>query len=222
MKVLFWIVPLLLLQFYCGVLYFTGSDMFNKAMRTRALERGFTLNEARIRCSQVWSLGFPTVLWIKSTTEFEIWPQSELICAKLDKSTRTAVLDPSPGRGLRAAGAAAGLERGGHLRLHRLRLQDAQREEHLSRKNQFEAVLALWRENWKVQMGTLVWKWSCKCNKFSIILITLSYIIIHHLLGSQWSHSATVYFFEVSINDCFCCALQNDYTRWSVWSVPRF
>ena len=37
-----------LLQFYCGVLYFTGSEMFNKAMRTHALERGFTLNEYSI------------------------------------------------------------------------------------------------------------------------------------------------------------------------------
>ena len=37
------------LQFYCGVLYFTGSDMFNKAMRARALEMGFTLNEYSIR-----------------------------------------------------------------------------------------------------------------------------------------------------------------------------
>ena len=36
-------------QFYCGVLYFTGSDMFNKAMRTRALEMGFTLNEHSLR-----------------------------------------------------------------------------------------------------------------------------------------------------------------------------
>ncbi len=36
-------------QYYCGVLYFTGSDMFNKAMRTHALEMGFTLNEYSLR-----------------------------------------------------------------------------------------------------------------------------------------------------------------------------
>ncbi|KAJ8261464.1 hypothetical protein COCON_G00171870 [Conger conger] len=36
-------------QYYCGVLYFTGSDIFNKSMRTRALEKGFTLNEYTIR-----------------------------------------------------------------------------------------------------------------------------------------------------------------------------
>ncbi|XP_036385251.1 DNA polymerase beta-like [Megalops cyprinoides] len=36
-------------QYYCGVLYFTGSDIFNKNMRTRALEKGFTLNEYTIR-----------------------------------------------------------------------------------------------------------------------------------------------------------------------------
>jgi len=36
-------------QYYCGVLYFTGSDVFNKSMRTHALEKGFTLNEYTIR-----------------------------------------------------------------------------------------------------------------------------------------------------------------------------
>uniref|UniRef100_A0A8C0J5G9 DNA polymerase n=1 Tax=Chelonoidis abingdonii TaxID=106734 RepID=A0A8C0J5G9_CHEAB len=36
-------------QYYCGVLYFTGSDIFNKNMRTRALEMGFTINEYTIR-----------------------------------------------------------------------------------------------------------------------------------------------------------------------------
>ncbi|XP_060106808.1 DNA polymerase beta [Heteronotia binoei] len=36
-------------QYYCGVLYFTGSDIFNKNMRTHALEMGFTLNEYTIR-----------------------------------------------------------------------------------------------------------------------------------------------------------------------------
>ncbi|CAH1246834.1 POLB [Branchiostoma lanceolatum] len=36
-------------QYYCGVLYFTGSDVFNKKMRAHALEQGFTLNEYTIR-----------------------------------------------------------------------------------------------------------------------------------------------------------------------------
>ncbi|XP_048369143.1 DNA polymerase beta [Sphaerodactylus townsendi] len=36
-------------QYYCGVLYFTGSDIFNKNMRAHALEMGFTLNEYTIR-----------------------------------------------------------------------------------------------------------------------------------------------------------------------------
>ena len=36
-------------QYYCGVLYFTGSDMFNKNMRAHALEKGFTLNEYTLR-----------------------------------------------------------------------------------------------------------------------------------------------------------------------------
>uniref|UniRef100_A0A8D0DS18 DNA polymerase n=1 Tax=Salvator merianae TaxID=96440 RepID=A0A8D0DS18_SALMN len=36
-------------QYYCGVLYFTGSDLFNKNMRAHALEMGFTLNEYSIR-----------------------------------------------------------------------------------------------------------------------------------------------------------------------------
>jgi DNA polymerase/3'-5' exonuclease PolX len=36
-------------QYYCGVLYFTGSDIFNKNMRAHALEKGFTINEYTIR-----------------------------------------------------------------------------------------------------------------------------------------------------------------------------
>ncbi|CAH2108288.1 unnamed protein product [Euphydryas editha] len=36
-------------QYYCAVLYFTGSDVFNKEMRTHALENGFTLNEYSLR-----------------------------------------------------------------------------------------------------------------------------------------------------------------------------
>lgn len=38
-------------QFYCGVLYFTGSDIFNQKMRAWALEKGFTLNEYSLRPS---------------------------------------------------------------------------------------------------------------------------------------------------------------------------
>lgn len=44
-------------QYFCGVLYFTGSDMFNKNMRAHALEQGFTLNEYCIR--PVGSTGVP-------------------------------------------------------------------------------------------------------------------------------------------------------------------
>jgi DNA polymerase beta len=36
-------------QYYCSVLYFTGSDLFNKNMRAHALENGFTLNEYTLR-----------------------------------------------------------------------------------------------------------------------------------------------------------------------------
>lgn len=36
-------------QYYCGILYFTGSDEFNKRMRHDALEKGFTINEYSIR-----------------------------------------------------------------------------------------------------------------------------------------------------------------------------
>lgn len=32
-------------EYWCGVLYFTGSDEFNRQMRTIALEKGYTLNE---------------------------------------------------------------------------------------------------------------------------------------------------------------------------------
>nr|XP_035977871.1 LOW QUALITY PROTEIN: DNA polymerase beta-like [Halichoerus grypus] len=35
-------------QYYCGVLCFTGSDIFNKNMRAHALEKGFTINEYTI------------------------------------------------------------------------------------------------------------------------------------------------------------------------------
>ncbi|KAF5284225.1 hypothetical protein FQR65_LT00225 [Abscondita terminalis] len=44
-------------QYHCSVLYFTGSDLFNKEMRAHALERGFTLNEYSLR--PVGSTGVP-------------------------------------------------------------------------------------------------------------------------------------------------------------------
>ncbi|XP_072164919.1 DNA polymerase beta-like [Diadema setosum] len=44
-------------QYHCGTLYFTGSDMFNKNMRAKALEEGFTLNEYTIR--PMGSTGIP-------------------------------------------------------------------------------------------------------------------------------------------------------------------
>ena len=36
-------------QYYCGLLYFTGSDTFNQTMRTKCLAEGFTLNEYSLR-----------------------------------------------------------------------------------------------------------------------------------------------------------------------------
>lgn len=36
-------------QYWCSILYFTGSDIFNKEMRTVALQKGFTLNEYSLR-----------------------------------------------------------------------------------------------------------------------------------------------------------------------------
>ncbi|BES87960.1 DNA polymerase [Nesidiocoris tenuis] len=36
-------------QYHCSTLYFTGSDMFNKEMRTHAIANGFTLNEYCLR-----------------------------------------------------------------------------------------------------------------------------------------------------------------------------
>ncbi|XP_034249831.1 DNA polymerase beta-like [Thrips palmi] len=36
-------------QYWCSILYFTGSDMFNKEMRTHALQKGYTLNEYSLR-----------------------------------------------------------------------------------------------------------------------------------------------------------------------------
>lgn len=35
--------------YYCAVLYFTGSDLFNKNMRTHALQKKFTLNEYTLK-----------------------------------------------------------------------------------------------------------------------------------------------------------------------------
>ncbi|KAI4460614.1 dna polymerase type-x family member [Holotrichia oblita] len=36
-------------QYYCSILYFTGSDMFNRSMRAHATEKGFILNEYSLR-----------------------------------------------------------------------------------------------------------------------------------------------------------------------------
>lgn len=44
-------------QYYCAVLYFTGSDLFNKEMRAHALNNGYTLNEYCIR--RIGSTGTP-------------------------------------------------------------------------------------------------------------------------------------------------------------------
>lgn len=44
-------------QYYCALLYFTGSDQFNKTMRGHALDIGFTLNEYCLR--PVGSTGVP-------------------------------------------------------------------------------------------------------------------------------------------------------------------
>lgn len=44
-------------QYFCALLYFTGSDVFNKNMRAHALEDGFTLNEYSLR--PVGSTGVP-------------------------------------------------------------------------------------------------------------------------------------------------------------------
>lgn len=48
-------------QYYCALLYFTGSDAFNRDMRTVALEKGFTLNEYSIRPIGSTGEGFLTV-----------------------------------------------------------------------------------------------------------------------------------------------------------------
>jgi DNA polymerase beta len=44
-------------QYYCGILYFTGSDLFNKNMRAIALEKDFTLNEYSLR--KIGTTGIP-------------------------------------------------------------------------------------------------------------------------------------------------------------------
>lgn len=36
-------------QYYCAVLYFTGSDLFNQNMRAHALEKKYTLNEYTLK-----------------------------------------------------------------------------------------------------------------------------------------------------------------------------
>ena len=42
-------------QYYCGILYFTGSDEFNRRMRQHALDNGFTINEYSIRYVRIIS-----------------------------------------------------------------------------------------------------------------------------------------------------------------------
>ncbi|KAI6645745.1 DNA polymerase beta-like isoform X1 [Oopsacas minuta] len=44
-------------QYFCGLLYFTGSDTFNQSMRAKCLEEGFTLNEYSLR--KMGSTGVP-------------------------------------------------------------------------------------------------------------------------------------------------------------------
>lgn len=36
-------------QYYCAILYFTGSDLFNQNMRAHALEKKYTLNEYALK-----------------------------------------------------------------------------------------------------------------------------------------------------------------------------
>lgn len=50
-------------QYPCSVLYFTGSDMFNKAMRAHALEKGFTLNEYSLRPLGSTSMTFYIIIY---------------------------------------------------------------------------------------------------------------------------------------------------------------
>lgn len=44
-------------QYFCGLLYFTGSDTFNQSMRAKCLEEGFTLNEYTLK--KMGSTGVP-------------------------------------------------------------------------------------------------------------------------------------------------------------------
>ncbi|KAL5505174.1 hypothetical protein EMCRGX_G006568 [Ephydatia muelleri] len=57
-------------QYFFGILYFTGSDEFNRQMRSHALENGFTLNEYCIR--PVGATGIPGEP-IQVTSEEEIF-----------------------------------------------------------------------------------------------------------------------------------------------------
>nr|CAD29113.1 chimeric DNA-directed DNA polymerase xf4-5n [synthetic construct] len=52
-------------QYYCGVLYFTGSDIFNKNMRAHALEKNYKLNQYGLFKNQ-------TLVPLKITTEKEL------------------------------------------------------------------------------------------------------------------------------------------------------
>ena len=52
-------------QYYCGILYFTGSDEFNRRMRQHALDNGFTINEYSIRYVRIITIII--ILAIQST-----------------------------------------------------------------------------------------------------------------------------------------------------------
>nr|CAD29111.1 chimeric DNA-directed DNA polymerase xf4-5m [synthetic construct] len=55
-------------QYYCGVLYFTGSDIFNKNIRAHALEKGFT----NYKLNQYGLFKNQTLVPLKITTEKEL------------------------------------------------------------------------------------------------------------------------------------------------------
>jgi len=60
-------------QYFCSVLYFTGSDEFNREMRAHALSQGFTLSEYSLRplgstgneCSFFFSLCHKVIMILK-------------------------------------------------------------------------------------------------------------------------------------------------------------
>ena len=58
-------------EYYCALLYFTGSDVFNKNMRAIALKKDFTLNEYSLNKTGVASkpVGPP----LKVTSELDVF-----------------------------------------------------------------------------------------------------------------------------------------------------